>query len=99
MGLVSSTRLAQNHGLPKVVFGNGRRMELPAVLPLARFCWCGRAKSVTFRAPLDGLGADCAVAAVYTKSQSLLDGAVDKLFLGVFVSAVSGIAWDLHVAV
>ena len=29
MGLVSSTRLAQNHGLPKVVFGNGRRMELP----------------------------------------------------------------------
>ena len=33
----SSTRLAQNHGLPKVVFGNGRRMELPAVLPLTRF--------------------------------------------------------------
>ena len=44
------------------------------------------------------LGADCAVAAAHTKSQSKLDGAVDKLFLEVFVSAqlVIGLkmAWD-----
>ena len=43
-------------------------------------------------------GPDCAVAAAHTKSRSKLDGAVDKLFLEVFVSAqlVIGLkmAWD-----
>ena len=39
------------------------------------------------------------VAAVYTKSQTKLDGAVDNLFLEEFVSVVSllaGIAWDVY---
>ena len=47
VGLVRGTRLAQNQGLPKVVFGDAGRMELPAVLPLARLCsetwWLGLA--------------------------------------------------------
>ena len=45
MGKIGSRGLGKYYGLPEVVFKRRRRVVLPAMLPLARLCDCGRRRA------------------------------------------------------